>query len=88
MNLYRLEVTIHASMYVRAASEEEARAKSRAFADTTLEFGNRHIIMVEGPPICGGDFDDPDLPEVSLSPAMTLAEVGAVEECVHDADAD
>lgn len=65
--VFSVEVALCATMYVRAATAEEAAEKARAF----VEDGGFDL---DGQPdvISGKQLDDPNLPEVSLSPAMTL----------------
>lgn len=65
MKLFRVEMTIAATAYIRAESAEEAEQKAEALAHEVLEVSDDNLIS-------GLDFDDPDLPEVSLSPAMTI----------------
>lgn len=68
--LYSIDVRVVATAYIRADSAEEATRIAREMKDSTLEVD---------PHTSGGDvevsglqFDDPDLPDVSLSPAMTI----------------
>lgn len=90
-NVYRIDVKICATAYIRANSEEEALAKVKQREMSTL-------LAPEGPfdtddeiEISEREYGDPNLPEFSLSPAMTFH--GAWEddprryiECVHDED--
>lgn len=80
--VYSIEVSIAATAYVRADSEEEARAKAKELGGTGLELPE----YTDGVEISGRSFDDPDLPEVSLSPSMTIVEINHEDECelVHD----
>ncbi|CAA2141403.1 hypothetical protein [Hyphomicrobium sp. ghe19] len=79
MNIYSIDVPIWATVYVKAESEEEAKAKMLAAAkDRSFEFDNDDDPDL---PISGKQFDDPDLPEVSLSPAMTLADESELVKC-------
>ena len=69
MKLYSVDIPIVATAYIKAASSEEALSKAQKLRNLSLELSedpNQEI------PICGKPFDDPDLPEVSLSPAMTI----------------
>lgn len=79
MKLYSIDVRVYATAYIRAESEEEARAKADALRGAFV-FTDGSDPGVE---ISGLQYDDPELPEVSLSPAMTIhgADEGvAVEE--------
>ncbi|RWM32591.1 MAG: hypothetical protein EOR77_21410 [Mesorhizobium sp.] len=59
--VYRVDVLICGTAYIRASSPEEAQA----ILDThRLEDASEHV--------SGLMYDDPELPEFSLSPAMTL----------------
>lgn len=66
MPLYSVEFTIYATAYIQADSEDEARQIALDCKDDTME--------VSGEWISGHQFDDPELPEFSFSPAMTLGE--------------
>jgi hypothetical protein len=68
MPLYSITVTIYATAHIRAASAEEAKAKALALENLTLEVEDAGSEV----PITGCPFDDPALPEISLSPAMTV----------------
>lgn len=69
MKLYQADIPIWATAYVRANSPEEAKAKIIAAAkDRAFEFEEDDD---EELPISGKSFDDPELPDVSLSPAMS-----------------
>jgi hypothetical protein len=64
MNLYSTEIRICATLYVKANSPEEALEKAAKFAtDAPFEF--------EGQEVSDKGYDDPSLPEISLSPAMS-----------------
>lgn len=74
MNLYQIDVRIVATAYIRAKSAKEARQIANdEFKDTTLTLSDDGAEVDEGPEVCGLPFDHPDLPDVSLSPCMTLA---------------
>ncbi|KQS84298.1 hypothetical protein [Rhizobium sp. Leaf383] len=78
--IFRTDIQIWATAYVRAETEEEALVKLR-------ELGNRGIEVADtdwSTPdddvethISGRHYSDPDLPELSLSPFMTIAPVTA-----------
>ncbi|WP_294533403.1 hypothetical protein [uncultured Rhodoblastus sp.] len=69
--LYRADMRLYATVYVRAPNKTAARRVAREFANHVFEFSGDHV--------SNRDLDDPDLPEISLSPAMTgNGHVGAV----------
>jgi hypothetical protein len=71
MPVYRIDVQIAGTAYIKADSEAEAAEKAKTLNDTTLMLQN---VLAEGEnevPISGRQFNDPDLPEISLSPAMS-----------------
>lgn len=69
MKLYTLDMQICATAYIKADSPEEALTKANQWlADAQLE-----VAGVDGDTIINGlRLDDPELPEVSISPAMTI----------------
>jgi hypothetical protein len=70
MTMYRVEFTVHATAYIRADSKGEAMAKASNLSGVCME-------DVSGELFCGlrlAGPDSPDLPEVSLSPAMTIGQ--------------
>ena len=60
MKVYRIEAILVATFYVKADSPNEAKAKAKEYAG------------LEAPEISGLGFDSQGLPEVSISPAMTV----------------
>ena len=77
-DLFFVEVKVAATVYVKASSSEEAEAKFRKWMDT-----DRNLFADcqkgEGD-FCGLAFDDERMPEVSLSPVMTLHGPWAITE--------
>jgi hypothetical protein len=68
MNLYSVDVKICATAYVKANSPEEALKK------VVEQYGGQPGALVEvgeSDDVSGRRFDDPELPDISLSPAMT-----------------
>ncbi len=69
MKLYRVEVEIAGSMYIKAESEEKAQTIAR-------EQHGKGIYLYKGMDteikVSGLLFQDPNLPDISLSPCMTL----------------
>jgi len=69
MPLYSIEVPICATAYIEADNPEEARKKAERLKGACLVLQDAGGSTV---PISGLRFDDPDLPKISLSPAMTV----------------
>ena len=68
MNLYRLEVKLCGSAYIKAETEEEAvKLFHEHFGHDEKRWEGVDVDYMTS----SRDFDDPRLPEVSLSPAMT-----------------
>lgn len=70
MKIYTIPVTIYATAYIRAKDEDAAAliASQKIGAETWIEAGENGIF-------CGRAYDDPRLPDVSLSPVMTISEI-------------
>lgn len=67
MKLYSVDVAICATAYIKADSHAEALAAARE-----LYLASPDILDSGGDlPVSGTRYSDPDLPDVSLSPAMT-----------------
>lgn len=64
MPVYRVDYMVCASAYIRADSEQAAEVIARKHNNTGIE--------VYGEDISDLRFDDPSLPEFSLSPVMTV----------------
>jgi|GEM_PF-1730367 len=73
--VFAVPVTIHATAYIRAESADAALDMTTAELFQVALVLPDSVATVEGPPVSGLAFDDPRLPKVSLSPAMTLAGV-------------
>lgn len=69
MNVYSITIQIAATAYIKADNEAEALAKANALNLRALELPTGYLGEVA---ISGLRFDNPHLPEVSLSPAMTM----------------
>lgn len=79
--VYSVPFIIYATAYVRADNADEAERKARTLSDRAID------IIAEGPALLSGArFDDPELPDLSFSPAMTIGdpEDGIPPELVHD----
>ena len=68
MPIYSIAVTIYATAYVRAGTPEEAEVKAANLENLALEVEDRASEV----PISGLQLSDPALPDISLSPAMTV----------------
>ena len=68
MNVYSIDIMFAATAYIKADNEAEAFAIAKALKNTARHFVEDDDMDL---PINGRQFDDPDLPEVSMSPAMT-----------------
>lgn len=79
--LYRCDVMLYATAYVRADSKKEARKILESMAGTPLEFDDDQWLN-DDLRVDGRRFDDPELPNRSLSPAMTFA--GAANDGYSD----
>jgi hypothetical protein len=74
MNMYRIEGTAVLTFYVRAESAEAA-----------LEALESALLGDEMPEVSSARFDSPELPDISISPAMTVLTVdGEAEEVEED----
>lgn len=82
MKLWSIDIKICATAYIKAETEEEAMKIANDLKNNGLELDEQDGET----PISCKQYSDPDLPDVSLSPAMTL--YGPWEEstpdCVHD----
>lgn len=65
MNVYSMEMWLAATIYVKAKNARQAKKLAKAWAEDTYEFSADEV------QISDKSFSNPDLPEVSLSPAMT-----------------
>lgn len=80
--LFRVEAMIAASLYIKADSEAEAVAKAKTAVDCGLEVSDAGSEIE----ISGLMFDDPELPEISFTPAMTVHSVDPTAEEVDGAE--
>jgi len=76
LKLFQTEVTIAASLYILAETEEEANAKANELtgsigSTTGLEFSNRRQEIGDGIHMTGEVYSA-DMPELSLSPSMSI----------------
>jgi hypothetical protein len=76
LKLYRIDVQLNATAYVKATSEQEALERAKKFIENEpFEF--------EGADISGVRYTNPNLPDISLSPAMSGVGVISKPELVE-----
>jgi hypothetical protein len=71
MTLYRVEVQIGATAYIKAETLEAAMKIANEMKDDSIYLPD-DLGLCGDVEITGMQFDNPDLPDVSLSPAMTV----------------
>lgn len=71
--LYQIEALVAATLYIKADTLEEAIAKAATVKGDALEVQDAGGEV----PVSDLMFDDPELPEISFSPAMTVHHVDA-----------
>jgi hypothetical protein len=62
MTVYGVEIEVAATLYIKATSKAQAHAIAERLCGQSTE----------AIPVSGLQYDDPDLPDVSLSPAATI----------------
>lgn len=83
MRVYRVEVDVQATAYIRANDEHEARLLLREhILNGTMELPQGNF----GVEISGKQYDDPTLPVASLSPAMTVDGQGWGDLIIEDTE--
>jgi CO/xanthine dehydrogenase FAD-binding subunit len=70
MKIYSVPFVVYATAYVKANSIEEAVEKADALKDQEL--------LANGNEFWHKEIDHPDLPDVTLSPAMTIGDMDEV----------
>ena len=73
--IYSIDVRIYGTAYIRAESPEAALVKAKELADTG--------IGLEGDEVADCMLDDPEMPEVSLSPAATIKGPDEGDHCTE-----
>ena len=68
-NLYSCDLRVWCTAYVKAKDKAEALEKIKDMIGFTVQFTNGGESNVE---VSGARFDDPDLPEASISPVGTI----------------
>ncbi|WP_313026841.1 hypothetical protein [Brucella sp.] len=78
MKIYSVGVTIYATVYVRGESAESAHETAGELRNLAVEVeGDDHNLF------CGFEFNNPELPALSISPCVTIGDlepVASVEE--------
>lgn len=69
MKLYSIDVRIYGTAYIKAESAEKALEIAKKMKHQALEVTDAGESDIE---ISGLRFDNPNLPDVSLSPAMSI----------------
>lgn len=78
MAVFHIDIRVAATAYIVADTPEEARKKAESLNGFGLIVAGESILSAE-------PFDSPDLPELSLSPAMTIvAPYEGLPEIVED----
>lgn len=73
--LFSIDVKIYGTAYIQADTAEEALEKIKAFNHTGIQFSDRRQDIGEFADrelIMTGECYSPDMPEISLSPVMTI----------------
>lgn len=73
MKLYSGDVKLAATVYVKADSAEEAQQKIVALHGQFIELSSKRQTIGDGLEMTGETFSK-DMPDISLSPAMTIKE--------------
>jgi hypothetical protein len=74
--LFSVDVAIIATAYIVADSEAEAQEIANSLADEALEFSSRQQhVGVDAEIVITGESYSADMPELTLSPAMTVVGV-------------
>lgn len=71
--LFQVEAMIAATLYIKADTLEDALAKAAALKGQSVEAEDAGGDVA----ISGLQYEDPDLPEISFSPSMTIHDVDA-----------
>ncbi len=83
--LYSADIVINATAYIMAESAEEAVEKLSSIHDDGIEFSSRRQTISDGIEMTGERYG-PDMPEISLSPAMTIRAPYRTVSLVEDFD--
>lgn len=74
MPIYGIDIKVYATAYIRADNEKQAAERAASLENAVLQVQDAGSEVA----ISGRDFADPALPDLSLSPAMTI--VGPEED--------
>ncbi|MBY0561535.1 hypothetical protein [Hyphomicrobium sp.] len=80
MKIFQLDIPVWATAYIKAKTIEEARQKARTLASGQLDAEGKDQADV---PFSGQRFEDPDLPDVSVSPIMTIGPDDLIEKAIQ-----
>jgi hypothetical protein len=83
MKVFSTDLRLYATAYIVAETQEEADKIARDLAGSTLEMPDGYC--GDGLEVWGGSFNI-DMPELSLSPAMTIAPLAEQEIAFDEAD--
>jgi hypothetical protein len=89
LKCFSIDVRIMATAYILAETAEEAQDKADHLTSTGLEFSRRRELIGDstvGDIWITGETYNRDMPEISLSPAMTLACAERRVDLVEDFD--
>ena len=83
MNVYAIDVPVFATIYVKAKDTAEA---GKIIAENMDRMIGLHVEggWADGLEISGDAFDDPTLPSIHLSPAMTIPPLHEWSEVVYE----
>ena len=68
MPIYSIDIKIYATAYIRADNEKQAAERAASLENLILQVRDVGSEVA----ISGRDFTDPALPDLSISPAMTI----------------
>ncbi|MBX8803291.1 hypothetical protein HBA92_21430 [Ochrobactrum sp. MR28] len=74
MKIFSVPITLYGTAYVKAETAEAAHARASVMTNGCVEImgDNRDLF-------CGLAFDNPCLPDLSISPAITIGDVDGLE---------
>jgi hypothetical protein len=70
MAIYSVEFIIHATAYIRADNEEQAKAEALKHKGHGIDLEYEGVDEI----FCGLQYSNPDLPDFSFSPAFTIGD--------------
>lgn len=87
-SIYSVEIMLAATVYVVAENEADAVQQVQAFHMDGGEMSTRNNEFIAGLPVSGARYDDPDFPEISISPAVTVYAENLAASHVEDISED